>query len=57
VHVTPTDDGKWQLISPDGTVIGTYATNAEAWRAYDRQTGEHVDRSEAVADWKHTTRL
>jgi hypothetical protein len=49
--VVKTEDGKWQLTASDGTVIGTYPTNAEAWRAHDRLAGEHVNRSEIVADW------
>jgi hypothetical protein len=34
--VTQAPDGTWQVTAPDGAVLATCVTNAEAWKAYDR---------------------
>jgi hypothetical protein len=37
--VTQAPDGTWQVTAPDGSMLATCATNAEAWKAYDKLAG------------------
>jgi hypothetical protein len=45
MEIVRAEDGKWQLVDSE-RVLGTYATNAEAWRALDRSVGEPVNPQE-----------
>ncbi len=51
MNINQTDDGRWQLVADDGRVLGTYATNAEAWRAFERMEGEPISKAEERTDW------
>lgn len=41
----------WKIDGCNAQAIGSYETNAEAWRAYDRIMGEPVSKREEVAEW------
>jgi hypothetical protein len=49
--VTQSPDGEWQVTNAAGAVLATCSTNAEAWRALDRMTGEPQTRGQALSDW------
>jgi hypothetical protein len=49
--VTQAPDGTWQVIAPDGSMLATCATNAEAWKAYDKLAGELLSPREALNMW------
>ena len=42
--VKPLNDGRWGVYGPDGALLETFDTNAEAWRWLDRNS------SSAAAD-------
>lgn len=44
-------DGRWAVIYCGEIVAGPFDSNAQAWRALDRMTGDPISRSEKVADW------
>ncbi len=44
-------DGWHYVVSAGGIIAGPFETNAEAWRALDRLTGQPVSRSEQVSMW------
>lgn len=43
--------GSEWIASADDEIIGTFTTNAEAWRALDRHMREPVSKREDTADW------
>jgi hypothetical protein len=51
LQIIKAPDGLWLLTDRDAAVLGTYPTNAEAWRAYDRLLGEPISKAEDRADW------
>jgi hypothetical protein len=51
MNITQTDDNRWQLLADDGRVLGTFATNAEAWCTLDRMDGEPISKAEARTSW------
>lgn len=50
-HIEQSEDGKWQVVGNDGTVIASGLSNCEAWRIVDRISREPISRQEDVADW------
>jgi hypothetical protein len=50
MNIVQTDDGHWQLKAGD-RVLGIWATNAEAWRAFDREEREPISPAESKTDW------
>jgi uncharacterized membrane-anchored protein len=45
--VTKAPDGTWQVTAPDGSVLAACATNAEAWKSYDKLAAEPLSPSYA----------
>jgi hypothetical protein len=42
----------WHVADGAGaTIAGPFKSNAEAWRYFDRQSGDPVSRGEAVSSW------
>jgi hypothetical protein len=46
--VTLAPDGTWQVTAPDGSVLAACATNAEAWKTYDKLAAEPLSPREAL---------
>ena len=42
--------GFWEVFVGD-EMVGRLKTNREAWREYDRKTGELTSKAEATSDW------
>ncbi|MCI0998941.1 hypothetical protein HWD97_02475 [Ochrobactrum sp. C6C9] len=52
MKVVTGNDGKIYVANAHGGIMaGPFETNAQAWRAADRISGEPVSRSEKVSMW------
>ncbi|WP_274626551.1 hypothetical protein [Arvimicrobium flavum] len=49
--VIRTDDGRWAVTNGSDIVAGPFNTNAEAWRAADRMTGDPISKSEERGEY------
>ena len=46
-------DGKFQVIE-DAKILGKFETHREAWRYIDIETGELINKQQAISDWYFT---
>lgn len=51
MNVFKQPDGKYLVVNGGNVLAGPFDTNAQAWRALDRISGEPISRSEKVSMW------